>query len=145
MGGAGPSPHSEFALGPAATRRQILIDRLMLELGCTVPALPVSLAALALLRMPGRALTAFELKGEVHELMARLERRGAYIHIPRRDREYAVNVGVRTLLQRHIILEKDGQYRVNSGEMPLLAYYANAIAHLDRVDAPVAVAVPMPA
>ncbi len=115
MGGAGPSPHSEFALGPAATRRQILIDRLMLELGCTVPALPVSLAALA------------------------------YIHIPRRDREYAVNVGVRTLLQRHIILEKDGQYRVNPAEMPLLAYYANAIAHLDRVDAPVAVAVPMPA
>ena len=46
---------------------------LMRELGRTVPALPVSLAALALLRMPERALTAFELKGEVYELMARLE------------------------------------------------------------------------
>jgi glycerol-3-phosphate O-acyltransferase len=114
---------------------------LMRELGRTVPALPVSLAALALLRMPERALTAFELKGEVHELMARLESRGAYIHIPRRDREYAVEVGVRTLLQRHIILEKDGQYRVNPDEMPLLAYYANAIAHLDRADDPVVVPV----
>ena len=95
----------------------------------------------ALLRMPERALTAFELKGEVHELMARLESRGAYIHIPRRDREYAVEVGVRTLLQRHIILEKDGQYRVNPDETTLLAYYANAIAHLDRADDPVAVPV----
>ena len=107
-------------------------------------ASPAGIARRArLARMSGRALTAFELKGEVHELMARLESRGAYIHIPRRDREYAVEVGVRTLLQRHIILEQDGQYRVNPDEMALLAYYANAIAHLDRADAPpAAVAVP---
>jgi glycerol-3-phosphate O-acyltransferase len=115
---------------------------LMQELGQTVPALPVSLAALTLLKSPERALTAFELKGGVHDLMARLERRGAYIHIPRQDREYAVEVGLRTLLRRRIILQQDGQYRVNPAENALLAYYANAIAHLDRADAPVAVAVP---
>jgi hypothetical protein len=89
-----------------------------------------------------KALTAFELKGEVHELMARLESRGAYIHIPRRDREYAVEVGVRTLLLRHIVIERDGQYRANPAEMGLLAYYANSIAHLDRADTPTAVPVP---
>ncbi len=115
---------------------------LMLELGRTIPALPVSLAALALLRQSGRALTPFELKGEIYELMARLERRGAYIHIPRQDREYAVTVGVRMLLMRHIILLEDGQYRVNLAEKALLAYYANAIAHLDSVDEPAPVTLP---
>ncbi len=112
---------------------------LMVGLGRTVPALPVSLVALAMLKTPERRFTAFELKGEVYELMARLEKRGAYIHIPRRDREYAIDVGLRMLLLRRIILEADGSYRINPAEAPLAAYYANSIAHLDRVEPPVAV------
>lgn len=117
---------------------------LMHELGRTVPALPVSLAALVLSRRPG-PLTAFELKGEIHDLMARLERGGAYIHIPRRDREYAVEVGLRTLVRRHIVLKTDDAYRANPAETRLLAYYANSIAHLDRAEIPTAIPVALSA
>jgi glycerol-3-phosphate O-acyltransferase len=109
----------------------ILGQLLMQELARTIPALPVSLVALAMLKSPRPQFTAFELKGEVHELMARLEAKGAYIHIPRQDREYAIEVGLRMLLLRRIILEEDGHYRVNPAEQGLLTYYANSIAQLD--------------
>ncbi len=105
----------------------------MWQLARTVPALPVSLVAMALLEEPGRALTAFELKGKVHELARRLEEQGAYIHIPRQDREYAIEVGVRMLLLRRLIVREDELYRVNPEETALLAYYANAIAPLAGV------------
>jgi glycerol-3-phosphate O-acyltransferase len=105
---------------------------LMRELERTVPALPVTLVARAMLREPNRALTGFELKGHVHELIERLESRDAYVHIPRQDREYAIDVGLRMLLLRRIVLKaEDGAYRLNPAEMKLAAYYANAIAGLD--------------
>jgi glycerol-3-phosphate O-acyltransferase len=105
---------------------------LMRELERTVPALPVTLVARAMLREPHRALTGFELKGHVHELIGRLEGQGAYVHIPRQDREYAIDVGLRMLLLRRIVLKaEDGAYRLNPAEMKLATYYANAIAGLD--------------
>jgi glycerol-3-phosphate O-acyltransferase len=105
---------------------------LMRELERTIPALPVTLVASAMLKESGRALTAFELKGHVHALIGRLESQGAYIHIPRSDREYAIDVGLRMLLLRRIVLkEADGAYRLNPAETKLAAYYANAIAGLD--------------
>ncbi|WP_088346846.1 MULTISPECIES: 1-acyl-sn-glycerol-3-phosphate acyltransferase [Rhodomicrobium] len=119
-------------LTPEAREAEIagLGRMLMRQLGKTVPALPVSLVALAMREEPERRLTAFELKGRVYDLMQRLEAEGAYIHIPRQDREYAIDVGVRMLLLRRLILEEDGLYRINPAETVLIAYYANAIAHL---------------
>jgi glycerol-3-phosphate O-acyltransferase len=108
-------------------------ETLMHELERTVPALPVSLVARAMVKRPDEPLTLFELKGHVHALMARLESQGAYIHIPRRDRDYALDVGLRTLLLRRIVLKQgDGTYRLNPAELTLAAYYGNAIAALDR-------------
>ena len=105
-------------------------ELLMRQIARTVPALPVSLVTWTMLEDPERGLTAFELKGRVFELMQRLEAQGAYIHIPRRDREYAIDVGVRMLLLRRLIVEADDQYRINPAETALLAFYANAIAPL---------------
>jgi glycerol-3-phosphate O-acyltransferase len=116
---------------------------LMRELARTIPALPVSLVSLAMLRSAQRQFTGFELKGAVHELMARLEAKGAYIHIPRQDREYAIEVGLRMLLLRHIILEEDGHYRINPAEQALLSYYANAIAQLDSADSAASASPPL--
>ena len=59
-----------------------------------------------------------------------MERRGSYVHIPRADRDYAISVGLRMLTLRHLVLEDDGNYRANPGELILLKYYANSIAHL---------------
>jgi glycerol-3-phosphate O-acyltransferase len=109
---------------------------LMAELLRTVPALPVSLISLVMARTPERAFTAFELKGEVYELIERLEAKGAAVHIPRDDREEAIDIGLRLLRQRRILLEDAGRYRANPEEATLLVYYANAIAQLDDAGQP---------
>jgi glycerol-3-phosphate O-acyltransferase len=114
-------------------RRFAEIERLgamlMQKVGEVVPALPVSLVATVVLGA-AKPLSALELKGEVAELMARLTARGAHIHIPRADQDYAVEVGLRMLLLRHFVLEENGLYRANPAEEILLRYYANSIAHL---------------
>ena len=70
--------------------------------------------------------------GQIVELMARLTAHGAHIHIPRADQDYAVEVGLRMLLLRHLVEEENGFYRANPREELLLRYYANSIAHLRR-------------
>ena len=106
-------------------------ETLMQKVGEVVPALPVSLAATVVLGA-AKPLSALELKTEVAELMARLAARGAHIHIPRADQDYALEVGLRMLLLRHFVLEENGLYRANPDEEILLRYYANSIAHLTR-------------
>jgi glycerol-3-phosphate O-acyltransferase len=102
----------------------------MHEDGRVVPALPVSLVATAVLDGGERGLTGFELKGSVFELMRRLMAAGAHVHVPRQDQEYAVEVGLRMLTLRHLVVEENGVYRPNPKETHLLAFYANAIGHL---------------
>jgi len=102
---------------------------LMQKVGEVVPALPVAMVATAVLQA-GQPLSALELKGRVAELMQRLTARGAHIHIPRADQDYAVEVGLRMLLLRHFVVEENGLYRANPQEEMLLRYYANSIAHL---------------
>jgi len=115
----------------SASDRQDEIGRfgakLMSAVGDVVPALPVSLIAFALLDA-GYPLTPFELKGRVFTLINTLERSGAYVHIPRHDRDYAIEVGLRMLALRHLVTQKDGSFAIS--DPALLSYYANAIAHL---------------
>ena len=108
---------------------ETLGKKLMHEVGRVVPALPVSLVATALLRAGENGLSSMELKGAVFDLMRQLEARGAHVHVPRRDQEYAVEVGLRALVLRHLAELREGVYRANPAEQPLLSYYANAIAH----------------
>jgi len=105
-------------------------QRLMREVGQVVPALPVSLVASAILEGGEHGLSSLELKGAVFALMRRLTAVGAHVHIPRRDQEYAVDVGLRMLMLRHLVSARDGVYRPNPEELAVLAFYANAIAHL---------------
>ena len=78
-------------------------NRLMHEVGRVVPALPVSLVATAILAGGERGLSSLEIKGAVFELMETLKAEGAHVHIPRQDQEYAVEVGLRMLLMRHLV------------------------------------------
>ena len=105
-------------------------------MGRVVPALPVSLVASAMLAGGEQGLSSLELKGAVFELMQRLTAAGAHVHIPRSDQEYAVEVGLRMLMLRHLVVLEDGVYRPNPKEHALLAFYANAIAHLPRAERP---------
>ena len=119
-----------LAAEPRFAEIERLGQRLMREVGRVVPALPVSMVATVILAGGERGLSSLELKGAVFDLMQRLRANGAHVHIPRQDQEYAVEVGLRMLMLRHLVEEQDGVYRANPNEAVLLAYYANAIAHL---------------
>jgi len=114
-------------------RRAAMADlgrELMQAVGRVVPVLPVPLIASIFIAHPHRSLSALELKAEVGRLLARLEGAGAHVYIPRGDLDYALTVGLRMLQLRHLVEEKDGLFRAREPELPLLAYYANSIAHL---------------
>jgi glycerol-3-phosphate O-acyltransferase len=104
--------------------------RLMEVVGQVVPALPVSLVSTALLEAGATPLSLFDLKARVAVLIEQLERSGAYVHIPRSDRDYAIEVGLRMLKLRHLVIEEEGGFRAEPKERLLLHYYANAITHL---------------
>jgi glycerol-3-phosphate O-acyltransferase len=109
---------------------------LMDKVGRIIPALPVSLVATVLLDAGATPLTTFELKGRVFDLIARLESTGAHVHVPRSDRDYAIDVGVRMLLMRKLIANDQGTVKAQPHETAILRYYANAIAHLVAVETP---------
>lgn len=106
-----------------------LANVLMAKVGNVVPVLPVALVATALLDASA-PLSMLELKANVLDLTRRLAARGAHVHIPRGDQDYAIEVGLRMLRLRHLVVEQDGLYRIEAEEAPLLRYYANSIAHL---------------
>ena len=78
---------------------------LMAKVGEVVPALPVALVATALLEAGDVPLAALELKARVVDVIRRLEARGAHVHVPRADQDYAVEVGLRMLRLRRLIYE----------------------------------------
>ena len=105
-------------------------EHLMRSVGRIVPVVPVPLMATVFVRHPGRRFAAIELKTEVERILERLERSAARVYVPRRDLDYALDVGLRMLLVRHLVEEEEGAYRACDKELPLLRYYANSIAHL---------------
>jgi glycerol-3-phosphate O-acyltransferase len=112
-------------------------EELMARIGRVVPVLPVPLVASVFLD-PGLgagengrpAWSELEVKARAHARLERLAAAGARIYVPRQDLDYAIGSGLRTLVQRHLVEERDGLYAARPGERALLAYYANSIAHL---------------
>ena len=110
---------------------QEVARRLMESIGRIIPVLPVSLVAGVMMRDPARAWSEFELKAAAHDAMRRLEALGAKLYIPRQDQDYAFGVGLRMLVLRDLVLEAEpGLFRPAADSLEVLAYYANAIAHL---------------
>ena len=105
-------------------------DHLMGSVGKLIPVLPVPLVALVFERNSGKALSELELKSKVEILIERLEAVGAHIYVPRRDRDYAITAGLRMMLLRHMVEERDGLFTPDPAQATLLRYYANSIAHL---------------
>ena len=76
------------------------------------------------------------MKGAVLDLMRELESKGAHVYVPRGDQDYAITVGLRMLTLRHLVVATGGLYAADPAQLPLLAYYANSIAHLFAEPAP---------
>ncbi len=124
---------TDFAHGDTTERFgqvEALGSYLMDAVGAVVRVTPVSLVSSVLLAAGDRALSELEIKADVFALMTSLESHGVRVYLPRTDRDYAVGVGLRMLTLRRIVREERGYYRVNDPDRPLLAYYANAVAHL---------------
>ena len=122
----------DFAILDEAARKGAVASlgrRLMREIGGVVPVVPVALVAQVFRRDPGRALSELEVKTAAGELLAGWEARGAHIYIPRQDHDYAIGVGLRMLTLRHVVEESDGLFRPAPENLPVLAYYANSVAH----------------
>ena len=61
--------------------------------------------------------------------MTRLEGQGAHLYVPRQNHDYAITVGLRMLILRNLVSERDGIFSATPSELALLGYYANSIAH----------------
>lgn len=105
-----------------------LADELMGRVARIIPVLPVSLVATVLAERPERTWSELELEAAVQDLLERREAAGAPVYVPRADRAYAVEVGLRMLVLRRTLVLEEGLYRVRAADLPLLRYYANAIA-----------------
>jgi glycerol-3-phosphate O-acyltransferase len=123
----------DFARLPEEARhREVerVAEQLMRAIAGVIPVLPVSLVATVFRGERDGGWSELELKSAVHELILRLDRAGAHVYVPRGDLDYAIGVGLRMLLLRRIVEERDGLYRANPGDAALIAYYANAIEPL---------------
>ena len=109
---------------------------LMAQVGRLIPVLPVPLVATLMVADLQRSRSEFEIKTEIGALVERLQAEGARLYVPRQDWDYAVSAGLRMLVQRHLVDERDGLFTPRASQAPLLRYYANSIAHLLPAAAP---------
>lgn len=104
---------------------------LMERVGKVIPILPAALVARVFLSNQKTTLTKEAVIQKCKAVLEKLLANGAYMHIPHKNFEYAVEVGLRMLVLRHAVKKEEGdKYRLNPKEVQLVTYYANAIAHL---------------
>jgi len=121
-------------MGPTARFEAVerLGGELLEAVASAIPVVPVPLVATVFARRPEHAMSELEIKAQVQSLIEELQRRGAYVHIPRGDRDYEVTVGLRMLTLRHFVEESSGLYRAAEDALEMLRYYANSIEHFLR-------------
>ncbi len=107
-----------------------LAETLMGEIGKVVPVLPVSLIARVFIQSAGEPMSHLALKARINEQMRVLKANGAHIYLPRGNEDYVIEVGLRMLVLRRVLVEVDGKLSINTGQRALLEYYAGAIEHL---------------
>ncbi len=107
-----------------------LAATLMGEVERAIPALPAAIVARVFAQRPGRALAELELKAGAQRLIDELETAGRQVYVPRRDRDYAIEVGLRMLTLRRLVEERGGLYRAAPGDLDLLRYYARSLGPL---------------
>lgn len=115
---------SEVANG--AVDPESLSRAIMGRISSAVPILPVPLIATILLRDGPMSRGALEIAFSA--ALAELE--DAQLHLPRNNRDYAVEVGLRNLIERKIIVEDGPRLIIPEGKRTLAEFYANSIKHL---------------
>lgn len=103
-----------------------LARMLMRDIGAIVPILPVPLVAWLVMQNGPMTREEIEL-GFAKVLNMNPD---AHTHLPRNNRDYAVEVGVRQLVERKILRSERGRYVPDAGQVDILRFYANSIRHL---------------
>jgi glycerol-3-phosphate O-acyltransferase len=115
-----------FSDGMAGDPTVPLARRLNRDIGAIVPVLPVPLVAWLF------CSTGSMTRADVELGISRVLRDFpvAHVHLPRNNRDYAAEVGLRQLVERGLVTESNGTYTPVDDQMDLLRYYANSIRHL---------------
>ncbi len=113
---------------------EALGEELMTRIGSIIPILPVAVVA-SIVRNNTRSrvdtsLSEIDIKRLSATVIDQLAASGSHVYIPRNNLDYAVTVGLRMLVLRHILVDEDGWYRVNPENSELLDFYASSIEHL---------------
>ncbi|MDO6478480.1 1-acyl-sn-glycerol-3-phosphate acyltransferase [Shimia thalassica] len=108
---------------------EALAYALMDRIEAVVPVLPVPLVA-SVIEEAKAPMSRAAIETAVGERIALLDK--AHVHLPRDDMAYAIEVGLRTLTERKMVLKVAGCYSVNPEQKTALAFYANSIRHLLR-------------
>jgi glycerol-3-phosphate O-acyltransferase len=116
-----------------------LCRRIMSAIADEVPVLPVSLVAKVFQDAKGEGMDILEIERRINRLHNLLAQRGAPVFaVHRSTRARVISEALHMLLLRHLVKEENGVFRAVPKEMPVIAYYANAIAQW--WDAPAGVA-----
>lgn len=102
-------------------------DRLMQCIGREVPALPVPLVSHVLMQQ-SEPIQPDQLELAVWSLIDSVPE--AHVHLPRDERAYLVEVGLRNLRTRRMLEEGPDGMTIREADRPVVAYYARSIAHL---------------
>lgn len=103
-----------------------LSSAIMERIAAAVPVLSVPLISYLLLTNGPMKRDALEIA--FADTLKSLE--SAQVHIPRHNRDYAVEYGLRNLRERRLVVENAGQISITVGQEALAGFYANSIRHL---------------
>ena len=106
---------------------------IMAGIAGVIPVLPVSMVARVLLGAGEQGLDVWEIERRFNRLLGELSERGAPVfEVHGSTRARIISEALHMLLLRRVVKEVNGVFRAVAAEQPLLAYYANAIAHYWR-------------
>jgi glycerol-3-phosphate O-acyltransferase len=104
-------------------------EQLMGNIQVVIPILPVALVATVMISSDNDGLSAFEVETRVNELIEDLHRQDAPLYVSSRSRVQTILNALNMLKLRKLVVESDSIFRATPGEVDVLSYYANSIAH----------------
>ncbi|WGW03899.1 1-acyl-sn-glycerol-3-phosphate acyltransferase [Tropicibacter oceani] len=104
---------------------EALSHTLMDRVAEIVPVLPVPLVAHVLMQGPASKVVLAERFEAALGTLA-----PSHVHLPRNDPAYALDFGLRALMQRGAVIDQTGTYVIPHETRTIVTFYANSIAHL---------------
>ena len=107
-----------------------LTDRIMERIGALIPVTPVPLVCAAMQSLGGELLPRAALIARIDDLRDELVELNARVVRADRDAAETLDLALRMLEMRHVVLAQGDSYLVLPHGRELVSYYANSIAHL---------------